>query len=225
MVLPPTSGRPTPEVNHVHSKERECRMTRMNRRWMQPNLQDTSVIIILAGDGVISLASFRDVIPKQGVKGARQKSITFIVGSQAVTKHSLHSCATRALGMRFTRRVMVLAATRGRLTPEFMHQLWSIFDGCHETVFQRCGYSCKDVQTSRLTVRSCSPLHCHCLTDTHTGAKRNSLLFLAFGPKFWRSRSPKTHRCAFEGVGVHLMKVDLQYKANWNWTSKIQASL
>ena len=73
MVLQPTSGRLTPEVIHVHSKERECRMTRMNRRWMQPNLQDTSVIIILAGDGVISLASFRDVIPKQGVKGARQK--------------------------------------------------------------------------------------------------------------------------------------------------------
>ena len=94
---------------------------------MQPYLQDTSVIIILAGDGMISLASFGDVIPKQGVKGAQQNRITFVVGSQAVTKQPRqengHSCVTRAHSMYFTWCMMVLAPTSGRLTPEFMHQL------------------------------------------------------------------------------------------------------
>ena len=58
---------------------------------------------------MISLASFSDVIPKQGVKGAQQNSIAFVVGSQAVTKQlrqeNGHSCATRAHSMCFARRV------------------------------------------------------------------------------------------------------------------------
>ena len=66
----------------------------------------------------------RGVILKQSVKGA-QHSTTFIVGRQAVTKQLLlengtHRCATRAHGMCFARRVMVLPPTSGRLTPEFI---------------------------------------------------------------------------------------------------------
>ena len=66
-----------------------------------------------------------------------------------------------------------------------------------------CGYSCKDVQTPRLTVRSCSPLHCHCLTEAHTRQKKQSSI-LGFWTKVLEIAAPKTHpwvhRYIFEGV-------------------------
>ena len=53
-----------------------------------------------------------------------------------------------------------------------------------------CGYSCKDVQTPRLTVRSCSPLHCHCLTDGHRHQKKESSI-LGFWTKVLEIAVPK----------------------------------
>ena len=100
---------------------------RMNRCWMKCNLKDTRVVLVfhLVEQGVISLTSFRGVILKQSVKGA-QHDTTFIVGSQAVAKQLLQengtvSCATRAPGMCFARRVMVLPPTSGRPTPKLIH--------------------------------------------------------------------------------------------------------
>ena len=117
--------------------------------------------------------------------------ITFLLHSQAVTKQLLqengtHSCATGAHIMCFARRVLFMHH-------ELRSNLAAAIAPCFSDV---CGYSCKDVQTSRLTVRSCSPLYCHCLRDTHTGTKRKSLLFfLAFGPKVWRSMYKLYKRC------------------------------
>ena len=79
---------------------------------------------------------------------------------------------------------------------------------CFSDVF---GYSCKGVQTSRLTVRSCSPLHCHCLTDTHTHKhQKKQSSILGFWTKVLEIAVPKTHPwvqwCPFEAEGVYWMR-------------------
>ena len=77
-----------------------------------------------------------------------------------------------------------------------------------------CGYSCKDVQTPWLTVRSCSPLHFVTAWQRNTGAKRKSLLFLAFGPKFWRSQS---QRLTPEFIDVYLkQRARVWWRRTWN---------
>ena len=76
------------------------------------------------------------------------------------------------------------------LPSEWLQQL---FAPCFKNV---CGNSCADLQQGRQSEAVApSNLHCHRLTDTQTGAKRNSLLFLAFGPKFWRSMYKLYKRC------------------------------
>ena len=86
-----------------------------------------------------------------------------------------------------------------------------------------CGYSCKDVQTSRLTVRSCSPLHCHCLTDAHRRQKKQSSI-LGFGTKVLEIVVPKTHP---EFIHVYLKQREcIGWRIEWidaEWLNATQS--
>ena len=94
------------------------------------------------------------------------------------------------------------------------HEMWSNLTAALALCLSNvCGYSCKDVQTSTLTVRSCSPLQCHSLTDTRRCQKKKSHIH-GFWTKVLEIAVPKTHprvhRCIFEAEGVYWMKVDLE---------------
>ena len=111
------------------------------------------------------------------------------------------------------------------------HELWSNLTAAISPCFSDvCGYSCKDVQTLRLTVRSCSSLHCHCLTDTHRNSKKQSPIILRYSSIGFYSRTtftpytPSLSNAHSRGecFGPRSRKTLVQKP---NWMSKTQASL
>ena len=142
--VPPISGRFTPEFVDLTLKERECRM---HSTWF----------------------------PKRRIKRAQHSTIalsrTLWIASPWPSNSFKRMATTDAL-----QEPIACAFPDEWHQQLFMHhEMWSNLTAAMKPCFSDvCGYSCKDVQTSRLTVRSCSPLHCRCLTDTHRHQKKKS---------------------------------------------------